>query len=32
VLPAALEVEPGHRARCIRLDAVEADLRAGAVA
>jgi peptide/nickel transport system ATP-binding protein len=31
-LPAALEVEPGHRARCIRLDAVEAELRAGTVA
>jgi peptide/nickel transport system ATP-binding protein len=31
-LPPPLEVESGHRARCIRLDAVEAELRAGAPA
>ena len=31
-LPPPLEVERGHRARCIRLDAVEAELRAGAPA
>ena len=31
-LPPAFEVEPGHRARCIRLDAVREAMQAGAAA